>query len=316
MPEPELKELEKARWWSTGSEIIGPALAANSDAVTVFSSVMRCPLFAARYLQVISTTACWPSVPSTKKTIARLSYILLPLKMLRILIKAELELSSCLANTLSRVACRSGRARYIKFASRPSATMSRTSRVRGGCVPPGEYGMDWNRIVLWELEHILARLRTAAGYAVITVRRTDDAHRLLVQCADNNTEAHDLGASIGCALESIPTRTFASPFASTAPSSPPSSPSSPSPNSIVGLTRVGLPLKHSCCTCFPVCNVLSTICWRTEAFHHAHHPIRRSGARTRGRGKAGSAISTIHPPVEDLLVLVYALALRSPPGPR
>ncbi|KAJ6460287.1 hypothetical protein C8R45DRAFT_1221143 [Mycena sanguinolenta] len=51
--------------------------------------------------------------------------------------------------------------------SRPSVTTSRTSGLRRGCVQPVEYGMGLNSHS--GVDHILARLRTAAGYAIIAV---------------------------------------------------------------------------------------------------------------------------------------------------
>ncbi|KAJ6478349.1 hypothetical protein C8R45DRAFT_1157192 [Mycena sanguinolenta] len=187
---------------------------------------------------------------SARKTIIWLSWISLALKAPMNLTKAEedtIALSRLHKHArLIGAACRSGRARYTKTErdneqpgrivdSDAAKTHPQASgrRVETWLRPASGIrdGMGLNRAAC------TTTLPDSAGHAIIAVRRTDDAHHLLVQRADNNIEARmilELGPSCSCVLESIPTHTFASPFASTAPSSPPSSPSSPSPNFTVG----------------------------------------------------------------------------------
>ncbi|KAJ6478390.1 hypothetical protein C8R45DRAFT_934162 [Mycena sanguinolenta] len=137
-----------------------------------------------------------------------------------------------------------------------------------------------------------------------------------VQRADNNTE----GRMICCALESIPTRTFALPFASTAPSSPPSSPSSPSPNSTVGphSRRSSCRSSTAAAAAFRVHEGVDT---RAMLFATSRRlragaktrglpprpPIRCSGARTVG---AGSSSCRVHVRFIHVWEALLVLALR------
>ncbi|KAJ6478343.1 hypothetical protein C8R45DRAFT_1216503 [Mycena sanguinolenta] len=264
------------------SEITGPGLA--NGAVTVSPSTVMPGTLSLRDLDPILLSL--RSSARKFETTIWLSCISLVLKALMHLMKAEEDTTIAPSRIPKRarligVACRSGPARYIKT--------ERDNEQVGRTIDSDAAG-------------------THPGYAIISVRRTDDAHRLLVQRADNNTEAR----MICCALESIPTRTFASPFASTAPSSPPSSPSSPSPN------FTGVDTRATCLSPFRqrLRRRLDFVLGRRlEAFHHAH----RFAVSVRARGCPGSSSCRVHvrfiPVWEVFLVLALRPRLAQSPLP-